>query len=314
MKALGPRGSGYLALFGAGSLWGLGFVFGKIALAHMPVAPMIAYRFLVGSVAIAPVLFRRRISIRRSDLWVFAAAALLYVPIQSWIQFEGLARTSVTHASLMCALAPALVAIASIALRGRGRPNWMAIAASMAGAALVVAGQGNGSTLVGDVLVALSLIAAVGWIMVAELGLGSYDPVAVSGVVLIAGTAVLFAFEALAHPHELFALYPQSAWLATAGAGVLSTAAAATLWMIGLSRVPATDAGIFINLEPLIGSACGVAFFGDPLRWSLVAGALLVIGSALAITRSKGAAPADQGRRPVERRPRAAVAISTAAH
>ncbi len=278
--------AGYAALVAAGSLWGLGFVFGKAALASMPVAAMVTYRFAIASVAVAPLLIWRGITIKRRDIWVFVAAALLFVPIQFLVQFEGLSLTSVSHASLMVALVPVLVALATSVLPGaNARPKWWAVAASTAGAALVVFAPGGNSSIFGDGLVAVSLVAAVAWIVLTERRLQSYDPIAASAAVLWIGTAALIAFELIANPHELIARYPADAWLATAATAIFSTALATIFWNVGLSRVPSADAGIFVNLEPLVGSICGVAFYGDPLRWPLIVGGALVVGSALAITR-----------------------------
>jgi hypothetical protein len=46
-----------LALATAGCLWGTGFFFGKIALAEMPVAPMVLYRFAFACVGLLPFIF-----------------------------------------------------------------------------------------------------------------------------------------------------------------------------------------------------------------------------------------------------------------
>jgi drug/metabolite transporter (DMT)-like permease len=285
------RVASYLALVAAGTLWGLGFVFGKYALADMPVSAMVTFRFAIASAALIPIIFWRRIHIARGDLLIFAAAALLFVPVQFLIQFEGLARTTVTQASLMVAVAPVLIAVASTFVRGADsvRPKWLYIAGSACGAALVVFGPAGNVGIFGDALVAISLLAGVAWIMITERRMKAYDPIVAGACVIWLGTAMLVVFEAVVHPHDLVATYSSSAWLATAASGILSTAAATVFWNIGLHRVPASDAGVFINLEPLVGSLCGVALFGDSIGWPLITGAILVIASAIAVTRTSSA-------------------------
>jgi drug/metabolite transporter (DMT)-like permease len=103
--------------------------------------------------------------------------------------------------------------------------------------------------------------------------------------VLWFGTALLVAFELIVHLHDLVAAYSKTAWLATAASGVVSTTLATVFWNIGLNRIPASDAGVFINLEPLVGSLCGVALFGDRLGWPLAVGATLIIAAAAFVTR-----------------------------
>ena len=290
-KTQAATAASYLALVAAGSFWGLGFVFGKYALAAMPVDAMVTYRFAVAALALTPVLFLRRIRIvPPRDILFFALAALLFVPVQFLIQFHGLALTSVTHASLMVALMPVFIAMASFAGRrpGAAQPKWFAVGASFVGAALVVFGPAGNFTLAGDALVTLSLLAAVAWIVVTERTLKQYDPIAASAWVLLLGTAMLVAFELIVHPQEIVHAYPASAWIATVACGIVSTAVATVFWNVGLQRVPSSDAGVFINLEPLVGSACGVAFFGDSLGWQLVLGAALVIAAAVWVTMTPG--------------------------
>ena len=39
-------------------------------------------------------------------------------------------------------------------------------------------------------------------------------------------------------------------------------------------------------IEPLVGAICGILLFGDSIGWPLVAGALLIIAAAVAVTRA----------------------------
>src|ERR1700704_2430020 len=105
-RRLGWLGYGACAL--AGCLWGTGFFFGKLALREMSVGHMVLYRFLFATLGTMPILFASR---RRSldekapawtsrERWVLLLSAALGIPIQFILQFEGLARTTVSHASL----------------------------------------------------------------------------------------------------------------------------------------------------------------------------------------------------------------------
>lgn len=277
----------YLALTGAGALWGLGFVFGKSALATMPVGAMLSFRFLIATLVLVPVLFfRRGFRIDRGDVRWFVIAALLFVPVQFSVQFEGLARTSVSHASLMIATVPALLAIASCLL-GRHWPTGTtatAVIASVAGAVLVTATPSRNAHFAGDILVLVSLLAAVAWVLLIQHRLANYEPIATTAVLVAIGTVGLLAFQLVTHPHDLVRPYPLQAWLATAAAGIVSTSLATVLWNIGLRTIRAAEAGVFVNLEPVVGTICGVLFFGDALTWQLFAGGALVLAAAVLIT------------------------------
>lgn len=141
-----PSVAPYLFLAAAGTFWGLGFPFGKAALASMPVSAMVTYRFIAASVVLLPLLLRGGLRIEKRDWLKFIVAAALYIPIQFLVQFEGLWLTSVTHAALMVATAPIFLALGGLIVhRNASRPNWIPILVSCAGAVLVVLGPSGNS-------------------------------------------------------------------------------------------------------------------------------------------------------------------------
>jgi drug/metabolite transporter (DMT)-like permease len=52
---------------------------------------------------------------------------------------------------------------------------------------------------------------------------------------------------------------------------VLGTLLATAAWQFGSARVGSASAGVFINIEPLMGACVGVLLFGDHLTWALAA-------------------------------------------
>jgi drug/metabolite transporter (DMT)-like permease len=173
-----PRGRiiPVLALATAGCLWGTGFYFGKIALTEMPVASMVLFRFAFVCAGLLPIIFFDRTHFVRNEWgWVFAAS-LLGVPVQYLVQYKGLSLTTVSHASLMVGTLPMLLAIASVAFAGERLHfgGWLALAGSTCGAALIalssnqLSGVGHASTS-GDLLVVLSMFAAIAWILISKL-------------------------------------------------------------------------------------------------------------------------------------------------
>lgn len=276
-----------IALATAGSVWGTGFLLGKIALSEMPVADMVLFRFVVGCAVLVPCVFFFRSRFDRAEWgWVLGAAAL-GVPIQYLVQFEGLALTSVSHASLMVASLPMLLAVAAAIfsgerLRTRG---WFALVASSVGAALIAfssttrSGATQASAL-GDMLVVASMVAAIGWILISKRLMRHHAAVMVTVVVYWIGTAMLavavVAIHGIPPVH-----YSRRAWLAVLAQGLLVTAATTLLWNWGLKRVPASRAGIFVNLEPLVGAILGVIVLHDALGSLAIAGGVLILGGAV---------------------------------
>jgi drug/metabolite transporter (DMT)-like permease len=276
-----------IALAAAGCIWGTGFLFGKIALSEMPVADMVLFRFLFCCVALVPCIFFFRPHFRRAEwIWVLAAA-VVGVPIQYLVQFEGLSLTTVSHASLMVAALPVLLAVSAAIFSGeRLRPRgWMALVASSVGAALIAFSSNTTSATThasarGDLLVVLSIVAAIAWILISKRLMHHHAAVIVTVVVYWIGTAILAAAVVAMHGIPSFR-YSSRAWLAVAEQGILATAITTLLWNWGLKRVPASRAGIFVNLEPLVGAILGVVVLHDVLGGMALAGGALILAGAV---------------------------------
>jgi drug/metabolite transporter (DMT)-like permease len=278
----------YVALAAAGSLWGTGFLFGKIALAELAVPHMILYRLSLAACGFLPILAVGGSGIRRRDWPTLLAAAALGVPLLFLVQFEGLARTTVSHAALMVGTAPILIGLAAarFAKERLTRRHWALLVASTLGAMLIVFGTpppagGQRPTVAGDVLVFLSLFAAVGWVLLSKRLMATYTPSQVTATVMVAGTIILDAWVLATSGAPPLRL-SSSVWLALAAQGLLCTTAATLLWNWGVSQVPASRAGLFVNLEPALGALLGVLVLGETLGWSGVAGGAIIIGAAVA--------------------------------
>lgn len=288
----------FAALAVAGSLWGTGFIFGKWALEELSVGQMVFYRFVFASIGFLPAvirgLSRPDSRIPRRDFPLILIGALVGVPIQFIIQFAGLARTTVSHASLMVGNLPVLLAAGS-ALFAHERvtiARWIALVASTVGAALIAVGASTGeagaqATLLGDLLVAASLIAAVVWILITQrlMQSGRYTPVTASAYVMTLG-AVLLAIWVVATEGAPPIHLSLRTWAPVATMGLMATTTTTYLWNWGLSYVPASQAGVFINLEPVIGAILGVILFADILGPFAVIGGVLVVGAAVYVASS----------------------------
>lgn len=93
-------------------LWGASFPLGKLALRAWPAAHVVLGRFVLASGLLLPLaLLQNRTPVKHRDVPKFVLAGLLMVPISFLLQFEGLARTNVTSASLIVGAFPPLLAL-----------------------------------------------------------------------------------------------------------------------------------------------------------------------------------------------------------
>ena len=289
------RTLGFAACALAGSLWGCGFFFGKIALAEMNVGAMVLYRFLFATLALAPLLLTHRPRFTRSDWGLLLLASFLGIPLQFLTQFSGLALTTVSHASLMVGTLPVLLAVAAtlFAHERMDRTGWFALVISTVGAVLIALGArhatgANRPTLAGDMFVVLSLVIALAWILLNKRLMQRHSAVTVTAYGIAVGTAMLLVCVPLLYRHP-FGPSPISAislraWLALAASGLLCTASTTLLWNWGLTQIPASQAGVLLNMEPLIGSLLGVFLLHESLGPSARAGGALILAAAVMIT------------------------------
>jgi drug/metabolite transporter (DMT)-like permease len=297
---------GYSACAAAGCLWGTGFYFGRLALNEMSVEYMVLYRFLFAMVGMLPVLLRGRVRFERRELRMLLASAALWIPIQFLLQFHGLARTTVSHAALMVGAMPVMLAVgATIFAHERlDWVGWAAIAASTAGVVLVVVGGNHGTgrggpTLTGDLLVVVSLFAALVSILMNKRLMERHSPPVVTAYLLLTGTVMLmmvilgpvvlkplclrFGLPNNSVPMP-FAHLSGTAWAASAVSGIFCTAATTLLWNWGIHHVPASRAGVFLNIEPALGSVLGVRLLGEHLGPYAWLGGGMIVGAAVVMT------------------------------
>jgi drug/metabolite transporter (DMT)-like permease len=303
---------GYAACATAGSLWGTGFYFGRLALNEMSVENMVLYRFLFACLGMIPVLWtnRRRIRFSALELRLLLYSAALGVPIQFLIQFHGLALTTVSHASLMVGAMPVLLAAAAALFAGERLDwiGWLALCGSTVGAALIVLGGNRGPathgqpSLVGDLMVVASLCTALAWILLSKKLMQTHRPAVVTALTILSGTILLALWVlgpwlmrlslpgawlpgtwAAAAPPP-FAHISLTAWVALAISGLLCTATTTLLWNWGIHHVPASRAGVFLNIEPALGSWLGVQLLGERLGPYAWLGGALILGAAITLT------------------------------
>jgi len=284
--------AGYAACALAGCLWGTGFFFGKIALAEMQVGHMVLYRFLF---ACPPLLFMvRRPRLSRRDWILLLTASFLGIPVQYLLQFYGLSLTTVSHGALMVGTMPVILAVgASIFAHERlDWTGWLALAGSTAGVSLIVLGgshrstSGHGPSLTGDLFIVFSLLIALAWVLVNKHLMVRHSPMQVTAYGLLTGTLMLVIWVTLQYGLPPVHGISTRAWLALMASGLFCNTAAMLLWNSGIHRVPASRAGVFLNIEPALGSVLGVKLMGEqlgPLAW---VGGGLILAAAITLTSS----------------------------
>lgn len=277
-----------LALALACVLWGSAFYFAKVALVELSPVEVVTWRFGLAVPALVLVLWRTDARLNRRDAALVVLTGVLCVPVGYLIHFEGLARTSATHAALLVGVGPPLLACAAAAfgLERITRRDWMGVGLACLGVAVMVGLPAASGGLAGDALVLLSMLIATAWVLLSQDLARRLGAMVATAWVLLAGTGALLPVLLVtgAPPVDL----SLRTWAALAVLAGGCTIGAFALWNWGASHLPAGRAGVFLNLEPVSGAALGVALLGDPIGPAVVLGGTIVLAAALLVSAGAG--------------------------
>lgn len=296
------RWLGYGACALAGCLWGTGFYFGRLALNEMSVEYMVLYRFLFACVGLLPVAIMERVRLTWPETRLLLISALLGVPVQFLLQFHGLALTTVSHAALMVGTIPVMLALGAALFMGErlDAVGWLALVGSTVGVLLITLGGSRAQagrehpTLEGDLIVVLSMALSIAWVLLSKKLMETHSPPAVTAYTILAGTVMLAIW--ILGPRALWVWIPNhsapmpfahvssTAWMALAVSGLACTATTTLLWNWGIHHVPASRAGVFLNIEPALGSVLGVKLLGERLGPFAWLGGGLILAAAVTLT------------------------------
>ena len=283
----------FLALAAAGVFWGMGFPLGKLALRETAAAHVVLLRFAVAALVALPFALRGRETraLFRSPVVLLAGA--LY-GVAFLVQFEGLARVSVTLAALLVGVMPALIALSARFLGERvSGASWGGVAAATLGAVLIAGKPGGAGTPLGVALSLAALVIFLAWLFVLRKAPATAAPMAIPAVTVVVAAATILPIALVMHGAPKLDL-SVGAWAGIVGQGVFSTLLATAAWQFGSARVGSASAGVFINIEPLMGAAIGVLLFGDHLTLALgVGGLLILIGSFVVVLGEKQTPPSE---------------------
>jgi len=281
VKNISSRRGAVAALITAGVAWGTSVPLSKMALAWLAPGWLTVARFGLAAIVLLVIAYRSG-NLRKALTLPIAASGAIGYGCSVAVQNDGLARTSVTHASLIIGATPILVAVIAAVWRGAvARPvAWAGFALSLAGVGLIAGGQGHGATPSGDLLVLVATVIAASVTVAQGRLLVGRDPIALTAVQFLGATLGALPLAASEH---LPAAHPSAGAIgATIALAACGTLIPFSLFAFGQKKVSAEVAGAFLNLEPLVGAAIGIVAFGDPYGPRQVGGGLaIVVGIAL---------------------------------
>ncbi len=284
---------GAALLFGAATLWGIGFIAQKETVAlHSPLWAM-TLRFLVAA-PIAVALAGRRL---RAPGCSWRDAALLGVVLFGayWLQTAALTRTPVARVALITGLYAAFVPFLA-PLFGHPAPrrrHWIGVVIALAGMGALIGAGGASSTPwnSGDLMTLLHAgLGACHVLLVARIA-GKADPFALNAMQLTA--LVLFALPVallVEGPAGLVLPSTATAYAAFGYLALFSTVTAFLCQVAGQRHVSPSTAALLMLLETPVGAIATLLVFREGMSGAQGVGAIvLVVGVLVSLSAERGA-------------------------
>ena len=280
----------YCKLAAVTMIWGGTFVAGRYLADHIDPLLAASLRFILASLALLLFMALARIRLVRptgGQLRQLALLGFFGIFFYNLCFFYGLHYINASRASLIVALNPAVIGLASSLLfkEQLGRARIIGIALCLGGAATVIVSR-NPQLLqsapnhgLGDLLI---LGCVVGWgiysLYSRELN-ASLGPLQTVTWSVLLGAAMLAAATAFMGGFSLQAVsridLPQA--LSLGYLGVLGSALAYIGYYDGIRRIGATRSGVFIALNPLTAVICGALLLGEPLSAPMLMGGAVIL-------------------------------------
>lgn len=280
----------YCKLAAVTMIWGGTFVAGRFLADSLHPLFAASLRFLLASAALLLFLLLARVPLARPSTRQWLQLALLGffgIFFYNLCFFYGLHYINASRASLIVALNPAVIGLASWLLfkEHLGRAKMMGIAICITGASLVIVGRnptllsGSAEAWIGDLLI---FGCVLGWgvysLFSRELNL-TLGPVQTVTFSIWLGTAMLWLTSAVRGQLSFAALAGLGSlqWLSLLYLGVLGSALAYIGYYDGLRKIGPTRTGVFIALNPLTAVILGALLLGEQLTLAMCVGGGLIL-------------------------------------
>jgi len=280
----------YLKLAAVTMVWGGTFVAGRYLAGDLSPLLAASLRFLLASVALLLFIRMARTPLVRPSTRQWLQLLLLGffgIFFYNLCFFYGLHYISASRASLIVALNPAVIGLASWLLfkERLNRAKVIGIAICMAGASMVIVSRdpqllaGGADAWLGDLLI---FGCVLGWgvysLFSKELN-HSLGPVQTVTYSILLGTVMLWITCIVRGEVSTSTIAQLGAqqWLSLLYLGVLGSALAYIGYYDGIRKIGATRSGVFIALNPLTAVILGALLLDEPLTLAMCLGGGLIL-------------------------------------
>jgi drug/metabolite transporter (DMT)-like permease len=287
-----------LRLVAVALIWAGTFIAGRaLSEAVEPVAAAFL-RFVIASAALSAIMLGGRLRAPKPTLrHVLRLLILGFVGIflYNLFFFEGLRHISASRATLIIALNPAGIALASFLFAGEqlDRLKLLGIGLGIAGVAIIVLGRDPAALSAGadawrgDLAIFGCVFSWVTYSAFARPVIKDLGPLPTVFYSVLAGTAVLAVYALATTPLDVATLarYRPVDWVSLGFLGLLGSAVAYVWYYSGIGEIGAARAGIFISLNPVFGVILAALLLGETITLQMLCGGALAVSGVYLCNR-----------------------------
>ena len=273
----------------------------KLLVAVFPVFLLAWLRFGIAAVAMTGWLRRQpgEAPLSTHDRRLLVAESFFGNFLFSICMLYGVSMSSALAAGVIMAALPGVVALLSWWwLRERiGGRVLAGIACAVGGIALVSLakhGSAGAGSLLGNLLLLGAVFCEATYVVIGKRLTGQVSAKRISALINLWGLAFVTPLGLWQAMQFDFSTVPPGTWLGLAAYAIAASMITVWLWMTGLRRVPAAQAGVFTVMLPVSAAAVGVLVLGERLdALQAAAFALALAGVLLATWPGASSPPSD---------------------
>ncbi len=303
------QGLAFLSLGASMALVGSYVALSKPLLAVFPVFLLAALRFGVGAVAMLTWL--RKPPAEPPLGWNTKALLFLESFLGNFLfsvcMLFGMRHTTAVAAGIIMSAIPAAVAVLSWAfLKERiGWRSWMGIACAAAGVALysyskseqeihstsAISTDINQNIWLGNLLLMAAVVCEAAYAVIGKKLTENLSPKRISAIINLWGLVLVLPMGLWAGWQFDFAGVTAPMWSLLLFYGLAASVWTVWLWMTGLKRIPASQAGVFTVMLPISAALTGVVFLNERMSATQVLAFGIALVGVVVATRQPRTAP-----------------------
>ncbi len=270
-------------------IFGLSYLFSKVALGIVEPILLLAIRFTVTFLILNLLVLTRvlKLNLRGKKLGGPILLGILQPVLYFILENYGLKYTTTSFTGMLSALAPIFTTVVAALILKEipNRKQWLCICISISGVLMVSLKTGGGeNTILGCVILVAAYFSGAFFSILSRKLSKEFSAFELTYIMFTVGF-VFFGALAFAQngektlPLAMDALSRSEFVIAVLYLGGLSSVGAYMLSNYSLAKLPVARSSIFQNLSTVVSVLAGVVIMGDPFGWvSLIAFALILVG------------------------------------